>query len=89
VELAAELRRVADQQDARALGGEEALGRLEDLLVDARSLVDDEQQMVGVVALEALGLVGRLADREPLLAELQLRRRRLGEPDGVRLEARG
>jgi hypothetical protein len=44
---------------------------------------------VGVVALEALRLVRGQADREPLLAELELRRRRLRELGVAAQPARG
>jgi hypothetical protein len=77
VELAGQLCRVADQQHARVLGGQEPLGGLEDLVGDTGRLVDDEQQMRGVVALEPLRLVGRVALGEPAVAAL--------EPDVVHL----
>ena len=56
-ELADELRRVPDQQHPGTVAGEEPFRRLVDLLAHTGSLVDDEQQVLGVVALERLELV--------------------------------
>jgi hypothetical protein len=74
VELAADPCRVADEEHVRALSRQEPLGRLEDPLIHAGRLVDDEEQVVGVVALEAFRLVRGQSDREPLDAQLELRR---------------
>ena len=65
--------RIADQEHLRALRGEKPLGGLEDALLDTRGLVADQQHVLGVMALKALGRVRREPDREPVVIQLELR----------------